>query len=192
MHRTPRPYSSYESHGSPPSRLPQRCTGIERACAVRGGRRPSGGSITSDVRLDVVLYSRQCGIGALGPSTLPERTSTRARSRSSRTRISSRRPAYSWSLRNCRVPYCAGRSNGTPYSPSLVHSPCRSGSPHGVPALQFDSRFVWASSGPEAAIASAMDADVQKVRRVMAVLPTTSLRPCEARQRGGGTVLLDF
>ena len=134
MQRTPRPYSSYESHGSPPSRLPHRCTGIGPAVGVRGGRRPSGGSITSEVRRDVVLYSRQCGIGAPAPCTGPDRTSTRARSCSSRTRMSCMRFAYSSSVRNCRVPYCAGRSNGTPYSPSVVHSPCRSGSPHGVRA----------------------------------------------------------
>src|SRR4051812_4728411 len=79
MQRTPRPYSSYESQGSPPSRLPHRCAASGAACPVRGGRRPSGGSITSDVRRDVVLYSRQCGIGAVAPWTRPDSTSTGAR-----------------------------------------------------------------------------------------------------------------
>jgi len=40
---------------------------------------------------EAVLYPRQCGIGAFGPSTFPDSTSTRARSRSSRIRTSSNR-----------------------------------------------------------------------------------------------------
>ena len=38
--------------------------------------------------------------------------------------------------------YCAGRSNGTPYSPSVVHSPCQSGSAHAVRARHVVSLFV--------------------------------------------------
>ena len=64
--------SGYESHGSPPKRLPHRCAGIGLAPGVRAGRRPSGGSMMSDDRHEVVLYSRQCGIGAFGPVTLPD------------------------------------------------------------------------------------------------------------------------
>ncbi len=101
-----------------------------------------------DVRREVVLYSRQWGIGAFGPSTFPERTSTGARSRWSRMRTSSSRFAYSSSVRNCRVPNCAGRSNGTPYSPSAVHSPCRSGSPHSVRPVAAPVRLVWALTSP--------------------------------------------
>src|SRR6185436_12969280 len=168
MQRTPRPYSSYESHGSPPSRLPHRCTAIGRAVGVRGGRRPSGGSITSDVRRDVVLYSRQCGIGAVAPCTRPDRTSTGARSCSSRTRTSCRRFAYSSSVRNCRVPYCAGRSNGTPYSLSVVHSPCRSGSPHGVRARRAVSLPVCA---PAASVVDIRCADTAIANTPATIVP---------------------
>jgi hypothetical protein len=44
------------------------------APGTRGGKRPFGGSMMSDVRRDVVSYSRQCGMGALGASTLPARS----------------------------------------------------------------------------------------------------------------------
>ena len=122
------------------------------------------------------MYSRQCGIGAFGPSTFPDSTSTRARSRSSRIRTSSIRLAYSASVRNCRVPYCAGRSRGTPYSPSVVHSPCRSGSPQGVRSFHGPPRFacgsrVCAGSCTDIAIVIALAASVQKTRVFMSEPP---------------------
>ena len=79
------------------------------------------------------------------------------------------------------MPNSAGRSSGTPYSPSVVHSPCRSGSPHDVRAVQVDSRFVCASDCTENVIASAAAANVQMVQRVMASLPgeeSTGERGC--------------
>src|SRR5438552_1420875 len=122
-------------------------------------------------------------MGAPAPWTRPARTSTLARSCSSRTRVSSMRLAYSSSLRNCRVPNCAGRSNGTPYSPSVVHSPCRSGSPHGVRPRHVVSRFVCALAGrvhhitcADAAITNAPAVIVRILLRVMAIAPLLLLR----------------
>ena len=74
------------------------------------------------------------------------RTSTGVRSRASRCCTSAIRFAYSSSVRNSRVPNSAGRSNGTPNSPSLVHSPCRSGSPHEVRRAHWSGRLLCASA----------------------------------------------
>ena len=73
--------------------------------------------------------------GADGAGVASDRRS-RGRSRSCRTAsclsACARRCANSASVRNRRSPYCAGRSNGTLSSASLLQVPCRSGSPHGV------------------------------------------------------------
>src|SRR5437762_4354920 len=91
---------------------------------VSGGSFPSGGSTINDVRRDTrVHHSYQCS----GPAPTPRRGPSSWPPSSP----SSRRLANSSSFKSSRVPNCGGRSNGTPYI-ALVHSPCRSGCPHGV------------------------------------------------------------
>ena len=94
--------------------------------------------MTSDVRRDVLPRSSQCGGGEVADPTAPalDRSAV-SRSKSAlsplQLALGLRQP-----LRELRVgeqrrsPYSRGRSNGTLSSASLLHVPCRSGSPHGV------------------------------------------------------------
>jgi hypothetical protein len=105
-----------------------------RGCA-NAGSRPSGGSMTSDVRRDTLPRSSQCGGGDVADPTAPalvRSAVSRSNSELSDTSCLSacaRRCANSASVRNRRSPYCDCRSKGTLSSASLLKVPCRSGSP---------------------------------------------------------------
>jgi len=89
---------------------------------VNAGVWPSSGSITSDVwRYDFVFHAPSLRNAPIAFSPASRRFSS-AFSAS----------ANSWSFRNGRLPYFAGRSRGMPSAASLVHTPEMSGSPHGV------------------------------------------------------------
>ena len=97
---------------------------------VSGGKRPSGGSTSSDVRFVGVPRSIQ---KLLYAPTLPPATVRRgaaSRSCSSRSAASACRWVVSSSVRVVRPSYSSGRSMGT--APDECQTPCRSGSPQAV------------------------------------------------------------
>ena len=116
-----------------------------RACAasVNGGIRPSGGSVTSDVRLvetaDVPRSNQKLlydpGAPSTPRSTLPVgsasvRRAGRASSSALRSRAARSRAAASSAVRNAWSARSSGRSIGVMVRKS--QTPCRSGWPHGV------------------------------------------------------------
>src|SRR5215472_1467478 len=109
-----------------------------RPSAVIGGTRPSGGSITSDVRWLVSLRSSQCGGGDVAEPTAPAlavsalSTVNSALSESICAVVCFSRCVNSSSVSHCRSPYDGLRSKGTLSSAALDHTPWRSGSPHDV------------------------------------------------------------
>ena len=94
--------------------------------------------MTEEVRRDVSLRSSQCGGGDVAEPTAPAfavsavSTLNSALSVSSCRSVCFNRCSNSASVRNCRSPYCALRSNGTDCSAALDQTPERSGSPHDV------------------------------------------------------------
>src|SRR5688572_26039730 len=94
--------------------------------------------MTSDVRRDGLPRSNQCGGGDVAEPTAPALDRSAVSRSKSELSLSScrwtcdRRVMNSCSVSSCRSPNSRGRSKGTLSSASLVHVPCRSGSPHGV------------------------------------------------------------
>ena len=125
MQRSQRLRSSQESAG-PRSRRARAASAARRtASGVSAGSRPSGGSMMSELRRDrAVRFSYQCEGPA--PTAPPSATAAiifpRASSAFSRSAPSS----------NALPANSAGRSSGTEKLLSLVQTPPRSGSPHGV------------------------------------------------------------
>src|SRR6185436_18408827 len=131
---------SYLSRSSGPAKLMPSGVRIaataprRRASSLRYGIRPSGGSITTDVRREGLPRSSQWFGGPVPAAPWP---AARGAMNSSRSASSARsawvtRCENSSAVTVSRVPNCGGRSNGTPSSSSVVNRPEMSGSPHGV------------------------------------------------------------
>jgi len=132
------------------------------ASSVSGGTWPSGGSITSDVRVVVILVPRSHQKSLYARSTSARVPLARSSSPLvSRARFSS--SATSSGVKNSRFPTLAGRSNGVIVR--LEYVPCRSGSPHGASGVvQDEGGLPFAVRGVCPAAAAAED-------RITAVVP---------------------
>ncbi len=116
-----------------------------RPSAEIGGRRPSGGSMTTDVRREASPTSIQCDGGSVdAPAKIPLGLLT-----------CFNRCSNSASVSHSRVPKDVGRSNGVVISAPVDHTPCRSGSPHGVRGAFQSAADIVSGATLAAAIAAA-------------------------------------
>ena len=104
---------SYLSRSSGPAKLMPSGVRIaaiaprRRASSFRNGMRPSGGSITSDVRRDGLPRSSQCAGGPVPPATGPPACCVRGATNSSRSASSCRSACVCRCANSSAVTYCA-------------------------------------------------------------------------------------